>query len=78
MNTQTAWEGFSTLPPEAQRQVVDFIEFMKMRYKPAAKTKKVTRQTALKDEAFIGMWRDREDMQDSSQWVRDLRRKEWG
>ncbi len=31
----------------------------------------------LTDEPFIGMWQDREDMQDSSQWVRHLRQQEW-
>jgi hypothetical protein len=32
----------------------------------------------LKDEPFVGMWRDRQEMKDSSQWVRQLRQKEWG
>ena len=32
----------------------------------------------LKQQPFFGMWRDRQDMQDSTQWVRDLREKEWG
>lgn len=31
----------------------------------------------LKDELFIGMWRDREEMQNSNQWVRHLRQQEW-
>ena len=25
----------------------------------------------------FGMWKDREDMEDSAQWVRNLREKEW-
>lgn len=29
-------------------------------------------------EDFIGMWRDRPDMQDSTQWVRTLRQQQWG
>ena len=33
--------------------------------------------TELADEPFIGMWRDREDMQDSSAWVRRVRESEW-
>jgi|GEM_PF-569920 len=28
----------------------------------------------LESEAFVGMWRDRDDMRDSSAWVRKLRR----
>jgi hypothetical protein len=31
----------------------------------------------MKDEPFIGMWRDREDMADSSEWVRTTRQLEW-
>lgn len=31
----------------------------------------------LADRPFIGMWRDREDMQDSSTWTRHLREREW-
>ncbi|NJL23053.1 MAG: hypothetical protein HC895_23090 [Leptolyngbyaceae cyanobacterium SM1_3_5] len=32
---------------------------------------------SLRDEAFIGMWRDRPEMEDSSQWVRNLRQQQW-
>ena len=39
---------------------------------------KQPRPTNLKDEPFIGMWRDREDFADSSQAVRELRKSEWG
>lgn len=31
----------------------------------------------LSEEPFIGMWRDREDMADSSEWVRKVRQREW-
>jgi hypothetical protein len=33
--------------------------------------------TALENEPFVGMWQDREDLADSSQWVRQLRQGEW-
>jgi hypothetical protein len=29
------------------------------------------------DEPFVGMWKDREDMEDSSHWVRQVRQQEW-
>ena len=29
------------------------------------------------DEPFVGMWKDREDIADSSNWVRKLRQSEW-
>ena len=34
-------------------------------------------QSDFKDEPFVGMWKDREDMEDSSQWVRQVRQQEW-
>lgn len=36
-----------------------------------------SRRGKIENEPFIGMWRDREDMQRSSEWVRDLRQKDW-
>ena len=35
------------------------------------------KRKALTDEPFVGMWRDREDMADSSEWVRTTRQREW-
>jgi hypothetical protein len=66
----------SSLPPEAQREVIDFIDFLKTRY-PSPQATRKSGQRKLKDEPFIGMWREREDMRDSAAWVRDLRQKEW-
>lgn len=74
--TAIAWEMFDELPPEAQQQVIDFIAFLRKRYVPSW-SRKTTKQTKLADEAFIGMWRDREDLQDSSAWVRNVREREW-
>jgi len=65
-----------SLPPEAQKQISDFVAFLKTRY-PVAQTTRKAKRTKLADEPFIGMWRDREDMQDSSEWVRSVRESEW-
>nr|VFJ74318.1 MAG: Predicted antitoxin, contains HTH domain [Candidatus Kentron sp. FW] len=35
-------------------------------------------EEAMENEAFVGTWRDRSDMADSTAWVRNLRQKEWG
>jgi hypothetical protein len=64
------------LPPEAQKQVSDFVAFLKLRY-PIAQDARKVKLTQLADEPFIGMWRDREEMQDSSAWVRRLRESDW-
>nr|VFJ57208.1 MAG: Predicted antitoxin, contains HTH domain [Candidatus Kentron sp. DK] len=34
--------------------------------------------SGLRKEAFVGMWKDRPDMADSTAWVRNLRQQEWG
>jgi hypothetical protein len=34
-------------------------------------------QSNLENEPFVGMWKDRKDMKDSSQWVRQIRQQEW-
>ena len=78
MTPDTVLREFDSLPPEAQRQVIDFISFLQTRY-PAKKTRWKTKQKPnLSDEAFVGIWRERMDMQDSRAWVRELRAREWG
>lgn len=32
---------------------------------------------SIKDDPGVGMWKDREDLQDSSAWVRQIRKQEW-
>ncbi len=77
MNSKTAWQYFSSLPPEAQQQVVDFIAFLQTRYIPL-RPRKTVKPPKLASETFIGIWRNRADLQDSTAWVRNLRAREWG
>jgi hypothetical protein len=70
-------QDFAALPAEAQQQVMDFIAFLRRRYRTAATKKRTTQLSDLASEPFIGMWRDREEMQDSNAWVRSLREREW-
>jgi len=74
MTPQHLAERYITLPPEAQRQVDDFVEFLRQKYAPAAPSP----LPELEDEPFIGMWRDRDDLEDSGAHVRELRKSEWG
>lgn len=76
MERRSIASDITTLPPEAQQQVIDFIAFLKTRYRVVPRATKAKR-TNLADEPFIGMWRDRTDMQDSTAWVRHLRHREW-
>jgi len=76
MATPRIIQDIASLPPEAQKQVSDFVAFLKTRYRVAPRKK--TRRGKLKDEPFFGMWKDRDDMRDSTKWVRELRQREWG
>ncbi|WP_099239314.1 hypothetical protein [Synechococcus sp. BDU 130192] len=58
------------LSPEAQKMVAEFVEFLK--------AKSQTNQTPpnplnFDNQGFVGMWSDRPETEDSSQWVRNLR-----
>lgn len=68
---------FETLPPEAQKLVIDFIAFLQIRYRPAT-AEKPKPSGKLTNESFIGIWQNREDVQDSNAWVRNVRVTEWG
>jgi hypothetical protein len=76
MKQEEIWSQLITLPPAAQRQVADFIAFLHVRYAPP-RVRKGAKRTKLAGEAFVGMWRNREDLQDSSAWVRGVREREW-
>lgn len=67
---------FIALPPEGKRVVADLIAFLRQRYGTSSPV--ASNLSDLGAESFIGMWRDREDMQDSTAWVRNVRENEWG
>lgn len=67
---------FSALSPELQQQVMDFITFLQARY-PAIQPTERTRRIPVSQEPFVGIWRDRPEMEDSTGWVRKTRLKEW-
>ena len=65
-----------SLPPEGQREVEDFVAFLHHRYgRVTASVEPAT--SGLLEEKFVGMWKDRDDMLDSSSWVRNVRESEW-
>jgi hypothetical protein len=77
MEQEKIFDDISNLPPEAQRQVADFIAFLRTRYKRSEQEKQVKRIN-LGNEPFIGIWKDRQDMNNSSKWLRNVREAEWG
>lgn len=69
MTAQQLTETVFALPPEARHQAEDFLAFLRQEYVPAAPQQTLP---ALEDEPCFGMWADREDMADSTQYVREL------
>jgi mRNA-degrading endonuclease RelE of RelBE toxin-antitoxin system len=65
------------LPPTAQKQIFDFIAFIKTRHQKPVANRQSKKKTGLMNEPFIGIWKAREDMKDSSLWVRKMRKAEW-
>lgn len=76
MTNEEILREINSLPPEAQRQLEDFLSFLRERY--GSGQPKTAPTSDLESEAFVGMWRDRDDMHDSSEWVRNVRRSHWG
>ena len=76
MKQEILWREFATLSPELQQQVIDFIAFLRTRYM-VANVNRAVKRTNLAKEPYIGMWRNRKDMTDSTSWVRELRQHEW-
>jgi hypothetical protein len=66
----------AALPPEALKLVAEFVGLVSKQYTFPIKPAKPSR-SSLRDEPFIGMWADRVDMEDSTAYVRQLRKNEW-
>lgn len=69
----TIQQDIKDLPEEAKVLLVDFIQILKKRYPQTQQTKTLS----LEDQPFIGMWSDRPETQNSSQWVRNIRQQNW-
>lgn len=75
MTNEEILREIGSLPPEGQRLVESFVASLRQRYERSV-TSSVA--TPWQDESFIGIWRDRDDVADSTAWVRRLRETEWG
>lgn len=77
MTNEEILREINALPREAQRQIEDFVVFLRQRYQ-SQQSIKTADSSGLESEEFVGMWRDREDLSDSTAWVRSVRDKHWG
>jgi hypothetical protein len=76
MDNQGLYNKFESLPLEAQKQVMAFIDFLQSKYESRNKYKPI-KDYKFKDSKFIGLWQERKELEDSSKWVRKHRLNEW-
>ncbi len=76
MENEGFYNKFESLPIEAQKQVLAFIDFLQKRYE--SRNKKARERKSITNKKFVGLWENRKDLKDSSLWIRSLRKKEWG
>ena len=72
MDKELINKKFQSLPFEAQKQVIDFIDFLYDKYNPKS-DKMINKKSIFENKEFIGIWKDRKDLEDSSNWIRKLR-----
>jgi hypothetical protein len=77
MDLEEICRQLAALPPEGQRRVAELIALLQGHYKRPPRGRRFGK-LKLSEEPFIGLWEDREDLRDSTAWVRDLRQREWG
>ncbi len=70
---QAILETLKVLPPEKQQEILEFAESLV----EGVQTEGADAQAGWENDPFVGMWKDREDMQDSVAWVMQLRRQQW-
>lgn len=76
MKLEKIIQQLETLPLEGQQQVADFIITLQHRYKSLSLPRHAKKRSVT-EEPFIGMWKDREDLKDSTTWIHNLRQREW-
>jgi len=74
MTNEEILREIDSLPPEGQRLVESFLAFLRQRYERSTAP---PGNAPLQEENFIGMWRNRSDLSDSTAWVRGVRESEW-
>ncbi|MEX1269000.1 MAG: DUF2281 domain-containing protein, partial [Balneolaceae bacterium] len=62
---------------EAQQEAADFVEFLTQKYIQQPVDSSSSKKKSILESSFRGILKDREDMQDSTKWVRELRKSRW-
>jgi hypothetical protein len=73
MTSDEILKQMASLPDEGRREIENLISRLNAHYRQ----NKNETAGPLEAEPFLGMWSDRDEMADSSTWVRDTRNKHW-
>ncbi|MCH8569044.1 MAG: DUF2281 domain-containing protein [Balneolales bacterium] len=65
------------LPAEAQQEAADFVELLTKKYIQRTEATDSSNKKSILENSFRGIWKDCEDLQDSTKWVRELRKSRW-
>lgn len=65
------------LPLEAQQEAAEFVDYLSQKYIEQPVDSNSSKKKSILESSFRGMWKGREDMQDSTKWVRELRKSRW-
>jgi len=74
MSEKELIKQFKKPPSEAQQEAADFVEFLSKKYLQESEKTDSSKNKSILENSFRGMWKDREDMQESTKWVRELRK----
>jgi hypothetical protein len=72
MTNEELLKEIALLPDDSKRKVEEFITSLKKSFRVNS-----SNSTPFREEVFFGMWKDREDIKDSVEWVREVRRTHW-
>lgn len=76
--TETVLEMVKRLTPEQQQKVIEYVQALKQEQHSAETDEQKSKpKSSWRDSPAVGMWKDREDMKDSVEWVRQMRKKHW-
>lgn len=75
MSKKSVLDKYDQLPPDAKKEAGDFVQFLYNQYVKSPSQKPTKKP--ISEYGFVGMWKDREDMADSTAWVREQRKKQW-
>jgi hypothetical protein len=65
------------LPSEAQQEAAEFVDYLSQKYIQQPIDSSSSKKKSILESSFRGMWKGREEMQDSTKWVRELRKSRW-